>query len=373
MTIRGHVQVDGGDRLEAARLFLRGLVENHVVDGVLVPLEGAGHSVMPALVRDPAVLSHANPFAPVMAINSARLVSMLTREDSAGRLGAVLRPCEIRAVIELVKFNQAKVDKLVMIGADCLGTFSVTEYGRTIETSPDLTSRILDSVGNGGPPLFAFRTACRMCEQPTAVNADISLGFIGVENRQALLVEAREDLAAQMRLEADGSSASARERALEELVSARTKERDAELERFRADTRSNGGVAAYLADCMECTNCMNACPICYCKECFFRSSNAERAPRDLLRSAGRQGSLAMPPDAVLFQITRLNHMATSCVGCGMCEAACPHHIPLTAMFRAVGARVQKRFGYVPGADVNDKPPFMQFKPDEFLDIGRAER
>jgi formate dehydrogenase subunit beta len=80
----------------------------------------------------------------------------------------------------------------------------------------------------------------------------------------------------------------------------------------------------------------------------------------------------MPSDALLFQLTRLNHMATSCVGCGMCEAGCPHHIPLTAMFRAVGMRVQKTFDYVPGADASDKPPFMMFQQNELLEIGEAK-
>jgi formate dehydrogenase subunit beta len=147
--------------------------------------------------------------------------------------------------------------------------------------------------------------------------------------------------------------------------------RDAALNHFRAQIRSDGGMASYFADCMECTNCMNACPICYCKECFFRTANAEHAPRDLFRAAQRKGALAMPPDAVLFQLTRLNHMATSCIGCGMCEAACPHHIPLTVMFRAVGMRVQKTFDYEPGADVNAKPPFMMFQQNELSEIGEA--
>lgn len=96
------------------------------------------------------------------------------------------------------------------------------------------------------------------------------------------------------------------------------------------------------------------------------------AKRYAKRLAERHSVLAMLPDAMLFQMTRLNRMATSCVGCGMCEAACPHDIPLTAIFRAVGSRVQKIFEYEPGRDVKDKPSFMGFKQNEWVHIGEME-
>jgi formate dehydrogenase subunit beta len=210
-----------------------------------------------------------------------------------------------------------------------------------------------------------------MCEQPTPTNADIAIGFIGVDNAKALVVEMRDDIAEQMGVSADTAGADAREKRLAQLIAARTAVRDATVKQFREQMRSNGGMANYFSNCLECTNCMNACPICYCKECLFRTANAEHAPRELVRSAERQGALGMPPDALLFQLTRLNHMATSCVGCGMCEAACPHDIPLTAMFRAVGARVQMIFDYEPGRDINEKPPFMTFRQDELLEIGEG--
>ena len=372
MTIRGAVLVKNGDRLEAARHLLRRLLDEKIVSAILVPMEGARDSVMPALVKNPALLAHSNPFAPVMGFNSARLVSALTREETGEKLGAVLRSCEIRALLELVKFNQARLDKLILVGVDCLGTFTVPEYAIAHKQSPDLATRLFAGAEQGKADSFAFRSACVICERPTASNADISIGFIGIENEQALVVEMRDDLAEQLGMQPDSSHNAARDQVLADLVAARTAARDAALDQFRTQMKNNGGMASYLADCLECTNCMNACPICYCKECFFRTANAEHAPRDLLRAAERQGAIAMPPDATLFHLARLNHMATSCVGCGMCEAACPHHIPLTAMFRAVGMRVQKTFNYVPGADVNEKPPFMLFQQNEFLEIGESK-
>ncbi len=373
MTTRGLWQIKEGDTLGAVREFLRVLLEKKIVDALLVPMEGASGSVMPALVKHAARLEHANPLAPVMAFNSARLVSMLTRDSAGSKIGAVLRSCEIRALVELAKFNQVKLDDVVMIGMDCLGTYAVPEYASALKQSPDLLARTLAGAREGKDDGLTFRVACTMCEYPTPPGyADIKLGFIGVDNAHALVVEMNDEIAAQLGVSADAAGAAARDKVLAQLVAARTAARDAAFEQFHALTRANGGIAAYFANCMECTNCMNACPICYCKECFFRTANAEHAPRELLRSAERRGGIVMPPDALLFQMTRLNHMATSCVGCGMCEAACPHDIPLTVVFRSVGARVQKIFEYVPGRDVNEKPPFMEFKRDELLEIGESK-
>ncbi len=369
MTIRGLWPVNGGNTLGAVRDLFRTLLDQKIVDALLVPVQGANGSVMPALVKSSTRLEQADPFAPVMAFNSARLVSMLTRSSSGSKVGVVLRSCEIRALIELVKFNQAKLDGVLVIGVDCFGTYAVPEYASAHKQSPDLTAQLLSRARQGDGGGFAFRSACGMCERPAPAHTDITVGFIGVDAAQSLVVEMRDDIAAQLGVQATTSDA--REAVLASLVATRTARRDSELKQFHDQMHTSGGMAALFANCMECTNCMNACPICYCKECFFRTANAEHAPRELVRSAERQGSLSMPPDALLFQLTRLNHMATSCVGCGMCEAACPHDIPLTGMFRSVGARVQGIFGYEPGRDLNDKPPFMEFKRDELLEIGEG--
>ncbi len=371
MTIRGLWQVHDGDTLGAVRDLLRTLLEDKIVDSLLVPVQGANNSVMPALVKNPTRLSRADPFAPVMAFNSARLVSMLTHGGAGAHVGTVLRSCEIRALIELSKFNQVNLDDVVIIGVDCLGTLRVPDYARAALQGPDMTTRLLAQAKEGKTEGFALRTACEMCESPVPPRADVSIGFIGTDNAQALVVEMRDDIAQALKVGPDPSAAESRTAVLTRLRETRAAAAAAQMERFHAQVHAQGGLASYFAQCMECTNCMNACPICYCKECFFRTANVERAPRDFFRLADRQGALPMPADALLFQMTRLNHMATSCVGCGMCEAACPHDIPLTAMFRAVGARVQKIFDYEPGRAVDEKPPFMEFKRDELLEIGEA--
>ena len=62
-----------------------------------------------------------------MPVNSATLVSQLTGDKPSQKVGVVLRSCEIRALIELVKLQQANLDNLTIIGVDCLGTYEVDD------------------------------------------------------------------------------------------------------------------------------------------------------------------------------------------------------------------------------------------------------
>ncbi|MFQ6001209.1 MAG: 4Fe-4S dicluster domain-containing protein, partial [Anaerolineae bacterium] len=126
---------------------------------------------------------------------------------------------------------------------------------------------------------------------------------------------------------------------------------------------------AQFSTCIRCHNCTVACPICYCKECLFRTSTFEHESDRYLRWAQRKGAIQMPTDTLLFQLTRLNHMVTSCVGCGMCESACPSDIPLTTIFRAVGQEVQAMFDYLPGRSLEDELPLATFKEDELAELG----
>ena len=74
-------------------------------------------------------LDKADVFAPVMPVNSARLVQALTRLTPVNRKTAVvIRPCEMRAFIELVKLKQIQLDKLLLIGIDCPGAYAVNNY-----------------------------------------------------------------------------------------------------------------------------------------------------------------------------------------------------------------------------------------------------
>ena len=118
------VTLSTGDRGLTASLqaFLQSLLSLDDIRALLVPLRlPVNQTVMPALVTDSEALAQAAPLAPVFPLNAARLAARLTRKSPGGKIAAVLRPCEIRAFIELVKLKQGRTDELVLIGIDCAG------------------------------------------------------------------------------------------------------------------------------------------------------------------------------------------------------------------------------------------------------------
>jgi formate dehydrogenase subunit beta len=366
--------VKEGDVLGALRGFLGALLENQIVDALLVPLEiGRGRSLAQTLVQDPTYLNEANPFSPVMPVNSATLVSQLTGDKPPQRIGVVLRSCEIRALIELVKLQQANLDNLTVIGVDCLGTYEVDDYARLIgemegqaeekgeQVVVEMHKRIEEgSVESSAVPL---RTACQICEFPSPVGADITVGLIGVEG--GILITLDSELASKLGLEE--GEAPQREEAVTKLVEARTAARDQAFAEFRETAKSITDFADQFATCIRCYTCSVACPICFCKECVFRTETFEPESERYFQAMQRRGALRMPSETLIYQLTRLNHMVASCVGCGMCESACPSNLPLTVIFRSVGDGVQKMLNYTPGRSLEDElPPLAIFREGELV-------
>jgi formate dehydrogenase subunit beta len=358
----------------ALREFLPRLLEAGVVDAVLVPVElPSGDSVVQTLIKDPDKLSKANPLAPVMMVNSANLVSNLTRRGNRQRVGVVLRSCEMRALIELVKLNQATLDNLVTMGIDCLGTYEATQYAELAGEQDDgagpSAEQLLAAKDGKVVPLegYEFRVACQICEHPVATNVDINIGLFGVSARTEILLEMEEEIGQGVvkKLGLQEGDAPGREEAVAKLVAARENARDEAFARFRETVKDSAGLVAQFSTCIACHNCAQACPICYCKECIFETDTFRHPSDRYLLWADRKGAARMPSDTLLFQLTRLNHMVSSCVGCGMCESACPSDLPLTLMFRAVGEKVQALFDYLPGGSLEDELPVATFKEDEF--------
>jgi formate dehydrogenase subunit beta len=367
------LQVDRKNPILALQGFLRGLLESESLGGILVPVHLFGKGMpMPTLVTDPAQLSGADPLAPAFPMNSAKLLSRLTRGQSGERIAAVMRPCEIRAFVELVKLNQGSLEDVVMIGVDCMGAYDNTGYRKFRGEFGGFEATLAfhgmaggdDGAGNG----VDIAAACQSCEHPAPENADIVIGIAGVNMDEALPVMATsargEGLLNGLELP-KMADANGRDTALQALIESRTATRDAMLERTRAVTGTLTDLSEYLSACVNCYNCRVACPVCYCKECVFNTDVFEHKPWQYMEWAKRKGSLKMPTDTIFYHLTRMTHMSTACVGCGQCSNACPNDIPVMELFRSVAARTQESFGYEPGRSLNEAPPLSVFKEDEF--------
>ncbi|NJB67291.1 formate dehydrogenase subunit beta [Desulfobaculum xiamenense] len=366
------IEAADGGVLRGMQDFLGRLLASGKVGGVVVPVHLFGKGMpMPTLVTDPEGLGRADPLAPAFPLNGAKLVSRLTRGRSGEKIAAVMRPCEIRAFVELVKLNQGSMDDVYIIGVDCHGAFSNTDYPRFVGEADPMaaTATFLDARAKGAPGEGVdIARACAVCEHPVPLGADLVVAVFGADIRDHVPLMAAsprgEALLTGLGL-AEGSENPQRAGFIEKLVA----ERMANLERMYAETlestSSLEGLAQHLSACVNCYNCRVACPVCYCKECVFNTDVFEHQPWQYMGWAKRKGSLKLPTDTVFYHLTRMAHMSTACVGCGQCSNACPNGVHVMELFRTVAARTQASFDYVPGRSLDEAPPLSVFKEDEF--------
>lgn len=375
MAKNGILEVEDGNLLNTLNKLWGKLFEKKVIDALLIPQElPSGISVVQTLVRRPESLNDPNPLAPVLPVNSARIVSQMTKvAPSQRRVGIVLRPCELRALIELVKLKQASLENLVLIGIDCFGTYSIDHYGKLAQEGSPPTEDFLKGVKEGRED-SSLREACQSCEHPVPINADLIIGLMGMDFEKSILLQAStpegERILEALELkDSNETEVTKREKAISQLIAQRTKKRDELLEQTKRDVFGLENLLKLFAPCINCHNCKTVCPLCYCKECFFDSPTFEMEAEKYLGWAEKRGTIRMPTDTLLFHLTRMNHMAISCVGCGMCQEACPNDIPVSNIFRLVGSRVQKIFDYVPGRSLEEELPLATFKEDELQEVG----
>jgi formate dehydrogenase subunit beta len=249
----------------------------------------------------------------------------------------------------------------------------VIDYAKMVQEGKggeSLTKELLKSMEKGElvpPSGYSFRTACQMCEYPVP-QADIILKLFGYKADQEIGIEIGDKLEKEIEekniLSFSESELASRSDAVNKVVAERTKKRDALFQEFKGIVKDLQAFLDRFSTCVRCHNCMVACPICYCKECVFRTAVFEHDGDQFLRWADRKGGIRMPTDTLIFHLIRMSHMVTSCIGCGLCDSACPSRLPVATLFRSVGDRIQKMFQYVPGRNVEEVPPVASFKEDE---------
>ena len=374
MAKKAVVKVVEGKTNETIIGFLKSLLKEEVVEAIVIPKAlPSQDGFVQTLIRDPEKLNGVCVLSPTMPVQSARVISNLSVKNLGKKVAAVLKACEIRAAVELAKFLQVKLDNLYLIGIDCPGTFEVIDYAKMVQEGKggeSLTKELLKSMEKGElvpPSGYSFRTACQMCEYPVH-QADIILKLFGYKADQEIGIEIGDKLEKEIEekniLSFSESELASRSEAVNKVIAERTKKRDALFQEFKGIVKDLQAFLDRFSTCVRCHNCMVACPICYCKECVFRTAVFEHDGDQFLRWADRKGGIRMPTDTLIFHLIRMSHMVSSCIGCGLCDSACPSRLPVATLFRSVGDRIQKMFQYVPGRNVEEVPPVASFKEDE---------
>ncbi len=202
----------------------------------------------------------------------------------------VAKGCDSRAIVELIKENQITRENVFIIGVPCEGMIDA-------ETGTNYGH-------------------CKTCSHRNPVLYDVLLG-------EALPEGLRDSFL--------------------------------DVETFQALDRSERW--AYLVEeigkCIRCYACRNACPLCYCPECFVDASQPQWV--------GKSTDLS---DTMVFHLMRAFHLAGRCVGCGACRNACPMGIDIAKLNRKLEKDVRDLFNHEAGLSLDEASPLSTFRTDD---------
>jgi len=302
------------DPLGAVREVLHTLWMTANLECILAPQNGTGQTTGPVIFSDPEQIAHINPFTPLMPINAAQLVPVLLNQGS--RVAAVLRPCELRTLISMVNLNRLDTENLITICVDCLGTLPADEFEWRAQRKGSrngLAQEALHFARQGGIVPYRYRAACQICESPEATQADVNIRVLGLPVRQYLIVNVLNQQIASSLSNEDPILVDTKLLSQHQKVVARLAERGREtreriftglVDMLPTDIDS---LVEPLHGCDDCRSCLDVCPITT-SDFPRRDGNGEYLREEVMK------------------------WLVSCSGCGMCEQACPKHLPLTIIF-----------------------------------------
>jgi formate dehydrogenase subunit beta len=307
-----------GDPLAIIRSFLFTLWQQAELDGLLLPIyQRGGFGILPRLLKDPDQLEIADPINPFVSENSANHVARLAKENPDAHLGVVLRSCEARALAENANRGLFDLSHWILIGVDCLSSFPIddlewrTEKAGTLE---NLTRQALRFARQGNIAPYRFRQACQMCTWPSCEDVDLNIDLIGLPVKEFILISAKsENISEKLGLLdiTDGPAPIAlsvqHERMLDLIIERRTRCRDRKILTLERGLPSETAeLIALLINCSPCQRCLEVCPIF-------------------------TGELPIRGNSETVSMDEVNSWLAACVACGMCEQACPRQIPLAAI------------------------------------------
>jgi formate dehydrogenase subunit beta len=339
---------------------LKKALDKKIFDAVLIPHSvPSGDSFVYLLIQDPSVLTNTSPMAPVMPTQGARALSSVTRLDVDNlKLAAVMRPCEVRAAVELSKLDQSLLDDVTLISFDCPGVLPTKVF---IEDPKKGLEKFWQGMKESS--YEAMRPVCQMCDKAYSAFGDLHIGRFGIDEGSIFVIQRTQkggELLGTLDMNPDVPVDDWKANT-EEIAQARqTKRKDAN-KKLMENKLGLDNLLDTFSTCLRCHNCMRVCPMDYCQLCYFESDDMKYSPDEYFSRASQSGSLRFPTDTLQYHLGRMLHMSMSCVSCGTCEDACPMSIPVAQIYSKVAGEVQELFNYLPGSDPSEPRPFNELE------------
>ncbi len=351
--------------------FLKFLLESGKVKGIFtLKKTNENGAVSYSLITHLDELKKAVPLFPLMPVNAGKVLSAFTLlEATKDTVAAVLRPCEIRSFIELVKRFQGSMENFLLISLTCGGVFPLKSAvnGEVKKLLPIYWESI-----KKGNISSNIRPTCQTCEHFIPYQADMTIAIVEKKNTdKECNIFLNTDKGENFAKEAPGDIVFEEmdTNEITELKNKRKTQKKKLYEELGIEKLEFKTLIKIFSACLSCHACSHACPICYCTLCDFESKIFEYKPSSYNMELNQKGGIRVPPGTLFFHIGRMVHMGVSCVGCGMCSDVCPVNIPVSMIFSMVGDSLQKMFEYLPGKDIEESIPFGTFKTEEFAEIG----
>jgi ferredoxin len=260
------------------------------------------------------------------------------------KVGIVAKGCDARAIVTKIVEHQVERENVVILGVPCQGVIDrqriEAQLGGCEIREAEVTSGRLVlrgiNLGTGRPfeEMLDLQEAlcedCVVCRHKSPTEYDVLVGdeaLVGAEGEQA----------------AEGAEIVRQQGARPTME---------EFEAWTADERW-----AYFTQefsrCIRCYACREACPVCYCNECFVDQSQPNWF--------GKSDELS---DVMAFHLVRIYHVAGRCLDCGACERACSMHIDLRTLGRKLEKDVRELFDFEPGMNVEGAPLLGSFRSDD---------
>jgi len=312
-------------------------------------------------------LDDANPIAPMMPINAAVAIKKLTRKGKGKfNIAVLMRPCEVRAAIELTKLNQINLDKITLFSYDCPGALPMQNYIAEPEKNEKLFDEIFyDNTWNSKD----VKPICKICAYFSNPSSDLHFAF---SNKKILLIsntEKGDKVFEDLNISKEEELFEWREK-IKEIAEKKLINKKETYDVIKTMVEGFDNLQKTFSNCIGCHNCGTVCPICYCRQCYFDSSVSKPNSDFILIRANDRGGLSLPLDRMMFHIGRMSHMSLSCVSCGLCTDACPVNIPVAKIFSYVSSKTQSTFDYSSGRNTGDPLPMKDYKLEEIGELGK---
>jgi formate dehydrogenase subunit beta len=366
---------------------LKFALESKRADAVLAvkARDGNRYDGTPVLISQPDKVIETAGALHCTSPNIARYVKEYTDGASDLKIAVVVKPCDAKAIIELAKRTQIKLDNLILIGLNCTGTLPSVKAKKMMKevfgidpadvVAEDIDDDKLVITLAGGtqkeralmelePQGYGRRENCRRCETNIPIMADIACGKWGTSDKNTTFIEVCTEKGADfidaaiasgyisVRQPSPGAIELRRKKDEAAIQSAKEwQERDfSSLKQMSIDERFEYWFGQF-ARCIKCYGCRDACPICYCKDCNLEADRGLVPPGEV------------PPD-IMFPMVRITHVMDSCVNCGQCQDVCAMELPLSRLIFMLNRDLYDIFKYEPGIDIGQRPPLRTVTEQE---------